>query len=371
VLDRWLLSGLNTLARDVDQALENYDTQRAGKLLSEFVDDLSNWYVRRSRRRFWAGDPAALATLHETVDTLTRLMAPLTPFITERVWQDLIRPAVPDAPESVHMAPWPVADESLIDEELQRQTAVVRRLVELGRATRADSGVRTRQPLASLLITSQAYQNLTGTSAGLLGELAEELNVREVGALEDAGDLVDRTLKANFRSLGRRYGKRTPKVAAALTACTAEETVDRLAAGERVFVTVEGEEHEILAEDVIVTETPREGWAVATEQGLTVALDLTLTDELRRAGAAREFVRAVQEARKGAGLEVTDRIELVWDSGDEETVRAITEHTAAVADEVLAVSCARGAVPAGAEGWTAPAREAGLDLTYALRRAEV
>ncbi len=147
VLDRWVLSELHRLVRDVDAALENFDTQQAGKLLSAYVDDLSNWYVRRSRRRFWKAEPAALATLHTVLDTLTRLMAPLVPFITERVWQDLVRTVNPQAPESVHLSSWPVADEAAIDDRLGEQVELVRRLVELGRATRAESGVKTRQPL--------------------------------------------------------------------------------------------------------------------------------------------------------------------------------------------------------------------------------
>lgn len=145
----------------VTQALEGYDTQRAGKLLSAFVDDLSNWYVRRSRRRFWQGDKAALRTLHEVIETVTRLMAPLTPFITERVWQDLVVPVTPDAPESVHLSSWPKADPAAIDPSLSTQMALVRRLVELGRATRAESGVKTRQPLSRALVAAAGFESLS------------------------------------------------------------------------------------------------------------------------------------------------------------------------------------------------------------------
>jgi isoleucyl-tRNA synthetase len=160
LLDRWLLSELHALTDMVTVALENYDTQRAGKLLSTFVDDLSNWYVRRSRRRFWQGDPAALRTLHEALETVTRMMAPLVPFITERVWQDLVVPVTPGAPDSVHLATWPEADESLVDPELSQDMLLVRRLVELGRATRAESGVKTRQPLSRALVAAQGFELL-------------------------------------------------------------------------------------------------------------------------------------------------------------------------------------------------------------------
>ncbi|WYB30009.1 class I tRNA ligase family protein [Streptomyces sp. SM1P] len=165
VLDRWLLSELNALVDQMTVAMESYDTQRAGKLLSAFVDDLSNWYVRRSRRRFWQGDKAALRTLHEVVETVTRLMAPLVPFITERVWQDLITPVTPDAPESVHLASWPKAEVSAIDPTLSSQMALVRRLVELGRATRAESGVKTRQPLSRALVAATGFDALSPSCA--------------------------------------------------------------------------------------------------------------------------------------------------------------------------------------------------------------
>ncbi|NED93831.1 isoleucine--tRNA ligase [Phytoactinopolyspora alkaliphila] len=350
VLDRWALSELNRLVRDVDQALENFDTQRAGARLASFVDDLSNWYVRRSRRRFWAGDPAALATLHQCVETLTRLLAPMVPFITERVWQDLVVPVDPDATESVHMAAWPDVADELIDEQLGTEVALTRRLVELGRAARAESKVRTRQPLARALVGAWGWESLRDE---LRDEIADELNVAEVRSLSDAGEageagrstssgdaLLNVSAKANFRALGKRFAKDTPKVAAAV----AETDAAALAAGLRSSgaVTLQVDELgdvELGPDDVVITETPREGWAVARE-GETVALDLTLTDELIRAGMVREVVRLVQEARKGSGFDVADRIDLAWAAGPDagQLAAAIREHQSLLADEVLAVS---------------------------------
>ena len=188
------------LVRQVTAALEDFDTQRAGGLLAQFVDDLSNWYVRRSRRRFWDGDPAALATLHDTLDVVTRLMAPLVPFVTERVWQDVVRPVDPSAPSSVHLASWPSYDEAAVDEELSAGVALARRLVELGRAARADAKVRTRQPLRRALVASSAHARL---SDELRAEVAEELNIGTIEPLSSVGeDLVDFTAKGNFRALG-------------------------------------------------------------------------------------------------------------------------------------------------------------------------
>ncbi|MEY9843469.1 isoleucyl-tRNA synthetase [Streptacidiphilus sp. BW17] len=364
MLDQWVLSELNALVRDVDAALEAYDTQRAGKLLSAFVDDLSNWYVRRGRRRFWQGEPAALATLHEALTTVTRLMAPLTPFITERVWQDLVVPVVPDAPESVHLSTWPVADESLIDPALSRQMTLVRRLVELGRATRADSGVKTRQPLSRALVSAQGYEELPEE---LLAQIAEELNVTTLESLaEVGGSLVDTTAKANFRALGKRFGKGVQDVAKAVAAAEAAALSTALRSTGTASVVVGEETIELTPDEVIITETPREGWAVANESGATVALDLHITPELRLAGVARDAIRQVQEARKNSGLEVSDRIVLRYLASTDESAEALTAHGALLADEVLATDFA-----AGEPDWAdaSPFTDEALGLTFWLRKA--
>ncbi|MFZ0141303.1 MAG: isoleucine--tRNA ligase [Aeromicrobium sp.] len=335
VLDRWALSEAHRLALEVESALENFDTQRAGRLLAAYVDDLSNWYVRRSRRRFWKGDPAALATLHECLYVVTLLMAPIIPFITERVWQDLFRPTSPELPDSVHLARWPRIDPAGVDDSLPGPMAIARRLVELGRAARAESGVKTRQPLRRALISSAAWSEL---GEELRAQVCEELNI---GALEPIGkagsDLVDHSAKGNFRNLGKRFGTETPKVAAAIAAADAAALAASLSDGGSATVDVDGTATEVGADDVIISERPREGWSVVNDQGETVALDLELDDELRRAGLAREIVRAVQEARKASGLEITDRIELRW-TGDEAVAAAVREHAEVIAEEVLALS---------------------------------
>jgi len=334
VLDRWALSEAHRLAIAVTEAMERFDTQRAGSLVAAYVDDLSNWYVRRSRRRFWAGDPSALATLHECLYVVTLLMAPVTPFITERVWQDMFASTSDELPDSVHLAAWPKVDDGLVDDGLSSRMDLTRRLVELGRAARADAKVRTRQPLSRALVGSAAFARLTDE---LRREVAEELNVGSVEPLSVAGaDLVDHSAKGNFRALGRRFGKRTPTVAAAIASADAAALAGALASG-TARVLVDGEELEVGPDEVIVSERPREGWAVVNEQGETVALDLELTPALVRAGLAREVVRLVQEARKSAGFEVSDRVELRWRAGGQ-TAEALREHAGLVADEVLAVT---------------------------------
>ena len=338
-LDRWVLSQAHRLARDVDDALDNFDTQRGGRLISAFVDDLSNWYVRRSRRRFWEGDPAALATLDEALRIVTAVMAPYTPFITERIWQDMVRPTRPQAASSVHLSPWPTVDDTLIDDTLTEQVALIRRIVELGRAARSSSGVRTRQPLARALVSAAGWTDLP---AELVDEVAAELNVADVLPLaHEAGELVDVSVKANFRSLGRRFASSTPSVAEAITSDV--DLPARLRSGEPVTIEVPGiGEVSVEPDDVIITETPREGWAVARGNGETIALDLHIDDALRRLGLAREAVRAIAEARKAAGLDISDRIRLQWATDDPDLAAALTDHADYIAAEVLAVDFAPG-----------------------------
>ncbi|MGH8895195.1 MAG: DUF5915 domain-containing protein, partial [Actinomycetes bacterium] len=342
-LDRWALSEAHRLVTDVTEAYEAFDSQRVGRLLSAYVDDLSNWYVRRSRRRFWDGDPAALATLHECLTLLTLLLAPVVPFVTERVWQDVVRASGPDVPESVHLAPWPVADRSQVDGRLTDQVGLVRRVVELGRAARAASKVRNRQPLGRALVGAPGW---AGLPDDLRREVADELNVH--GFEELSGELVDRTAKGNFRALGKRFGKDTPRVAAAVAAHPADELAAGLRDTGTARVRVDGADVEVTAEEVLLTETPREGWAVATEGGETVALDLEISPRLRRAGLAREVVRLVQDARKRSGLQVTDRVALRW-AASGELAEALREHGGLVAGEVLATTFVEGEAP-DAEG---------------------
>ena len=363
-LDQWALSEAHRLARDVDAALDAYDTQRAGKLLSAYIDDLSNWYVRRSRRRFWAGDASALSTLHECLSIVTLVMAPFTPFITEQVWQDLFASTDAERAISVHLADWPEVDASLISDELSENMALVRRLVELGRAARATSGVRTRQPLGRALVAAQGWDSLP---AELRAEVSEELNCGELLSLTGtASDLVDVNVKANYRALGKRFGKNTPNVADAISSADAVELVAALRNGAAAVV-VDGESVSVTDEDVIITETPRSGWAVASDSGETIALDLNVTPELRRAGLAREMVRLIQDARKSAGFEVSDRISCWWTADDVDLAETLTEHGPMIANEVLATVFEHGVAPTALDSDTVLADEE-FGLAIIVRR---
>jgi isoleucyl-tRNA synthetase len=329
VLDRWALSELHSTVAEVTEALEGFDTLRAGRRLTQFIDDLSNWYVRTSRRRFWDGDPAALSTLHTCLETLTLLLAPFVPFITEAV-HDALRGG-----DSVHLRSWPAADLTLVDGALTEQVALTRRLVELGRTARAESKTKTRQPLGRALVSAIGWEELPEELRSLV---SAELNVESLQAL--TGDLVDVTVKANFRPLGARFGKGVQDVAAAIAAADPVALAAGVRAG-TASVLVGGEPVSLSREEVVVTETPRSGWAVASGPGATVALDLEITPELRRAGLVRDAVRLVQEARKNSGLDVSDRIELWW-AATGELAQALQEGSLRLAEEVLAVSIAEG-----------------------------
>jgi isoleucyl-tRNA synthetase len=382
LLDRWVLGELTAVTADVTAGLEGFDTAAAGRRLAAFIDDLSNWYVRRSRRRFWEGPgtpggAAAFATLYQCLETLTRLMAPIVPFLTEHVW-GILRP--PGAPDSVHLASWPTPDPALADEPLSQRMALVRRLVELGRSARAAAGIGVRQPLPRALVAAAEFTDLPGE---LRDQIASELNVRSLEALGAvAGDLTDYVVKPNFRALGRRFGRGTQAVAAAVAAADPEALAGELRAGGAATVTVAGDTVTLGADELIVTQTPRVGWTVASEAGDTVALATEITPELRREGAAREVIRLVQDARKADGLDVSDRIVLWWESDDPEVSGALSEHGALIAAEVLAVGfhagppgdgSGSGLEGGGSAGGTdlGPVRHrAGeLDLTFWLRRA--
>ena len=334
LMDRWIISELNILIQEVDAALEDFDSQIAGRALARFIDDLSNWYVRRSRRRFWDGDTAALGTLHECLVTLTKLLAPLVPFITEQVWQELVRPTDSTSVASVHLADWPVAQSTAINSELGSQVALTRRIVELGRATRAESGIKIRQPLGRALIAASGWSALPEQ---MREQIADELNVQ---SLEDiasaAGDLVDISVKANFKSLGAKFGGAVQEISKAIASTDATALVKTLRSTGLTSIGT----WEIALDDLVITEVPKSGWSVSSHDGESVALDLELTPALIAAGNVREVIRFIQERRKSDGLDISDRVNITWNATDEiaEAIESDKQH---IVDEVLASSMVR------------------------------
>ncbi len=323
-LDRWIRSRLAATVERVTERMEDYDTTNAGRAVAELVDDLSNWYVRLSRRRFWDGDPAAFAALHESLVTVSKLLAPLTPFVADEIYENL------DGSEpSVHLTDFPVAGER--DEQLESDMRVVRDAVELGRAARAQAKLKVRQPLREAVVVAADRE---GEAIGRLEQLlSEELNVKSVRYVSEAEELGRFEVKPNYRSLGPRFGKAMPQVAAAVAALDPT----RLRAGERVGINVDGHDHEIGPDDVIMVLQPLEGYQVERSGTHAVALNLELDEQLRREGLAREVVHAVQAARKDAGLNVEDRIALRL-GGDDELLEAARAFQDYVSRETLATS---------------------------------
>jgi isoleucyl-tRNA synthetase len=341
-LDRWVLAELADTVEQVTRNLDDYDATSAARRLATLVDDLSNWYVRLSRRRFWrgAGDDAeaAFRTLWTCLRTVTLLLAPYAPFMAEELWQGLVVSVDPEAPDSVHLVDWPAPDRAA-DPELSAAMAEVRRLVGLGRQARTEARVKVRQPLARALIA--VPDRVRAGVARLLDLVAAELNVREVGFAEGEAGLVAYRLTPNFRALGPRFGRDAQTVAAALRqvpATQAAELAPRLRAGERVRLEVDGlGPVELGPEEAGVVEEPVTGWRVVRDGPTAVALDLEITPELRLEGLARDLVRAVQDLRKAAGLAVDDRIELAV-KADGEVAAAVQAHRDYLLGETLATS---------------------------------
>jgi isoleucyl-tRNA synthetase len=342
-LDRWVLGELADTVDQVTRNLDDYDATSAARRLAGFVDDLSNWYVRLSRRRFWRGTgedaDAAFRTLWTCLRTVTLLMAPYAPFTAEELWQGLVVSVDPEAPDSVHLVDWPEPDRAAADPRLSAAMAEVRRLVGLGRQARTEAKVKVRQPLARALIA--VPDRVRAGVAELLDLVAAELNVRQVGFAEGEAGLVAYRLAPNFRALGPRFGRDAQAVAAALRQVPADQAAElapRLRAGERVRLEVDGlGPVELGPEEVGVLEEPVTGWRVVRDGATAVALDLEVSPELRLEGLARDLVRAVQDLRKAAGLEVADRIELAV-KADGQAAAAVAAHRDYLLGETLATS---------------------------------
>jgi len=343
-LDRWILARLNQVVAQVTERLEDYDAYGATLTVEPLLDDLSNWYVRRSRRRFWksehdADKNAAYATLYHVLTVLCRLLAPLTPFVTEVMYQNLVRAVDPRAPESVHHTTWPQADLAAVDEGLLARMALARQVVTLGHSARNSANVKLRQPLARALLHLEPGAGELDEELLLL--VQDELNVKEITFVDDASSLVTYRLLPDNKVLGPRFGQRFPAVRGALAALDPLATARRLRARLPVHLEVAGEEVELSPNEVLVREEPREGLAVASERSLTVAVDVTITPELVAEGQAREVVRRVQNKRKEAGLNLDDRIVTTYQA-EGPLAEAIAAWQAFIAAETLSVELRAG-----------------------------
>jgi isoleucyl-tRNA synthetase len=313
-LDRWVLARLNQVVERCTEVLQTYDAYSATMAVETFLDDLTNWYVRRSRRRFWkseqdADKQTAYATLYHVLVKLAKLLAPFTPFVTEVMYQNLVRATTAGGPAaygSIHHCDWPLVDQRAIDQELLEQMDLARRIASLGLGARGSANIKVRQPLAKAM----AY--VGGGKAELRPELveivADELNVKSFEFVAEEGVLVNYRLLPDNKTLGPRFGPKFPMLRAALAAADAGKVARRVQAGLPVTLQVDGESVELAPEEVLVQTQPGEGLAVATERGVTVAVDAVITPELRAEGLAREVVRRVQTMRKEAGFNIEDRI---------------------------------------------------------------
>ena len=338
LLDRWIRSSLETLSTNVVEAMDHYDLQQSVRPFVRFIEELTNWYIRRSRRRFWKsqddGDKAqAYETLYSVLLQLSKIAAPFVPFVAEAIYRNL---KTADMPESVHLCDFPVGDASRRDEALERQMAAVMTVVTLGRTLRSAHDLKVRQPLARMHVVCRDAA-LRSQIEALRDIILDELNVKQATFLGHESGFATVKAKANFARLGPRLGPLVKK-AAGLIAGLKPEQAEALAAGETVTVTLEGQAIELLPGDVAIEHLPREGSVVAAEGGIVVALDTGLTPELVEEGLAREFVNKVQNMRKTADYEVTQRIRL-WFSSDEAVVAAVARHGDYIMSETLCVGC--------------------------------
>jgi isoleucyl-tRNA synthetase len=370
-LDRWILSRLQGTITAVREDLDGYDTTSAGRSIGTFVDDLSNWYVRRSRRRFWrpSSTPedtgrddklAAYLTLHECLVTVAKLLAPFTPFVSDEIYGNL-----DGAEASVHLCDYPSADETLIDKELDFDMSVARRTVELGRAARSQAKIKVRQPLREAVIVANDRER---AAIARLEELVlDELNVKEVSYVSEAEELGEHEIKPNYRTLGPRFGSKMSQAEKAIQSLDPVQVAAAFDRGEPVEITVDQKTDTLGADDLTLVMLPRGGYQLERQANYAVALRLELDEELRREGVAREVVHAVQKARKDAGLQVEDRIELAL-FGANELLDAVRDHADYIAGETLAARMELdGLRPEGAHVETA--RIEGAELGIALKRS--
>jgi isoleucyl-tRNA synthetase len=334
-LDKWLLSSLNSLVRDVTKAYETYDVPGATRPIEAFVETLSTWYLRRSRRRFWKSESdsdkqAAYSTLYTALVALSKLLAPAMPFLADEMYRNLVCSIDPKAPESVHLAKWPKADESKIDETINREMALVMKLVSLGHNARQKANRKVRQPLseAAFALAHMEDNHAVETYADLI---MDELNVKKIRLLDKSAEVVSFTVKPLPKQLGQKYGNKFPDLSKAITALAPGVIAPEILSGMPLKITLEDQEYSILPDEVEVRTQAREGFAVANEGAYLAALITELTPDLVREGLAREFVRRVQDLRKTADLDVADRIRVYVTAspGLKEAIEANREYVTA------------------------------------------
>ena len=335
-IDRWILSLLNSLIKEVDDNLEAYEPTRAGRAINDFVNDnLSNWYVRLNRKRFWGGEMdkdklSAYQTLYTCLETVAKLMAPIAPFYADKLYTDLAA-----ATESVHLTDFPVVNDNLIDEELEERMAIAQSISSLVLALRRKVNIKVRQPLSRIMLpVLDNYQKEAIEAVRNL--ILNEVNVKTIDYVDDSSGILVKRIKPDFKKLGPRYGKIMKDLAVAIAGMS-QETINELEKNNVYRMRVADQSVEITLDDVEILSEDIPGWLVANEGKLTVALDITLTEELKREGIARELVNRIQNIRKSKGFEITDKIVVLIQS-DDRVVEAVNEYKIYIANQVLAES---------------------------------
>ncbi|MEG1586878.1 MAG: DUF5915 domain-containing protein, partial [Bacteroidales bacterium] len=350
-IDRWIISVLNTLVKEVDENLAAYEPTRAGRAISEFVNDnLSNWYVRLNRKRFWGGDMtkdklSAYQTLYTCLETVAKLMAPIAPFYADKLYGDLIAATGRAEDKSVHLAMFPVADNALVDESLERRMKLAQDITSMVLALRRKVNIKVRQPLSVLMVPVLDNQQKADIEA-VKGLILNEVNVKEMNFVDNAAGILVKRIKPDFKKLGPRYGKIMKQIAA-LLAELPQDAIAHFEKDGKYVLDVAGTPAEILTDDVEIISEDIPGWLVANEGRLTVALDITITEDLRKEGIARELVNRIQNLRKSGGLEITDKIDVTI-SRNPLTDEAVEVYKNYIASQVLANSVELGEVGADA-----------------------
>ena len=339
-IDRWILALLNTLVKNVDACYNDYEPTKAGRLISDFVNDnLSNWYVRLNRKRFWGGGMtedklSAYQTLYTCLETVAKLMAPIAPFYADMLYSDLIAVTGRDQVVSVHLAQFPVCDETLVNTELEARMQVAQDITSMVLALRRKVNIKVRQPLTKILIPVLDADTARRIEA-VKGLIMSEVNVKEIELIENTTGLITKRIKPNFKTLGPKYGKQMKQIAA-LVAGFSQDQIAAIEASAETLLDVDGEKITVTPADFEITSEDMPGWLVATEGKLTVALDITITDDLRAEGIARELINRIQNIRKDSGFEVTDKIRVEIEQ-QEFVLPALKSFADYIASQTLAV----------------------------------
>ena len=338
VMDKWILSKLNTLIKTVDEGLEKYQIFETSRLLQEYADELSNWYIRRGRERYWGSEwtddkIAAYTTLYTVLTTLCKLSAPYVPFMTESIYQNLVPSFYKDAPISVHLCSFPEYNADMVDKDLEEGMKVVLDIVVLGRATRNSSNIKNRQPLSKIFVATEKASALTSE---LLTIAKDELNVKDIEILTDAKGFISYKLKPQLKTLGPKYGAKLGLIRTFLETCDASAVVETVKSGNVYSVELGGTQIDFTVDDLLISSESKEGYVSASENGVTVVLDTNITKELLFEGIEREIVSKIQTMRKEAGFEVTDRIN-VYVSACGDALSVIEQNSSDIASGVLAV----------------------------------